>query len=254
MVRSPCLPDPEKLLGLWSASGVEPSGERPATTLAPARIRFGAAPAPAPQAAPPPRGPPVPPAPPLPRQSLSPALAAAAALAGAPSVPSRLGLGPPLPPRVPDPPPAPRAPAAARPAVPALSDEVLGAQIFSGAKGIDARLQRLLEYTGRALAASAAFVADRDGLMVASLRSSEALAAVTAPLGGMQERIASFVPAPAEGAAVVELDQGVLQLVWAGTDAGRLALGMVLAAPLDRGSTNKLRRLVQLAVHTKGSA
>ncbi|HZN93171.1 MAG TPA: hypothetical protein VFB81_10730, partial [Myxococcales bacterium] len=165
------------------------------------------------------------------------------------------------PPRVPGPPsPAVAAAAAAlsapaRPAVPAVPDEVLAAQIFGGAaKAIDSRLQRLLEYTGKSLQASAAFVADSDGLTVASLRSTEAMAAVTAPLGGVHEKIAAFVPASPEGGAVVELDeQGVLQLVWASTAAGRLALGMVLQSPLDRASTRKLRRMVQLAVDMKGA-
>jgi hypothetical protein len=142
-----------------------------------------------------------------------------------------------------------------RPAVPAIPDEALAAQIFgNAAQGLDGRLNRLLEYASKTLQASAAFIADPDGLTVASLRSNDALAAVTAPLGGVQEKISTFVPALKDGATVVELEeQGVLQLVWAATTAGRLAMGMVLAAPLDRASTRKLRRLVQLAVDTKGA-
>jgi hypothetical protein len=180
---------------------------------------------------------------------------------------TRAPNGPPLPPRVPGPSapavsPAIAAAAAAlsapqRPAVPALPDETLAAQIFAGAPdALDARLNRLLEFAARQLSASAAFIADPDGLTVASLRSNDALAAVTAPLGGVQEKIAAFVPAPKDGGgAVVELeDQHVLQLVWAATAAGRLAMGMVLQAPLDRASTKKLRRLVQLAVDMKGAA
>lgn len=253
----PFLPDPERLQGLWSASGVEAADQRRPPPSVPGRIRFSAAP----PAAPVPRDPlagipqrtavPQPPAPPARSGMPAPAVAAAA----------RAPVGPPLPPRVPGPPaPAVAAAAAAlsapqRPAVPAVSDEALAAQIFAGApRAIDVRLQRLLEYTGKTLQASSAFVADSDGLTVAGLRSSDALAAVTAPLGGVQEKIAAFVPTSAEGGAVVELDeQGVLQLVWAATAAGRLALGMVLQSPLDRASTRKLRRLVQLAVDTKGT-
>ena len=116
------------------------------------------------------------------------------------------------------------------------------------------RLNRLLDYASRTLQASAAFVADPDGLTVAGLRSNDALAAVTAPLGGVQEKISAFVPAPKDGSAVVELEeQGVLQLVWSATAAGRLAMGMVLQSPLDRATTRKLRRLVQMAVDTKGA-
>jgi hypothetical protein len=80
------------------------------------------------------------------------------------------------------------------------------------------------------------------------------MAAVTAPLGGVQEKIRGFVPAASDGGAVLELEeQGFLQLVWAATNAGKLAMGMVLQAPLDRASTRKLRKLVQLAVDTKGA-
>jgi hypothetical protein len=283
MGRLPFLPDPERLQGLWSASGVEAADQRRPPPASPGRIRFSASPpAPAPPlpvapVAPPPRDPVAglqraavpapPPAPALPARPVPP---------GVPiQVGARAPVGPPLPPRVPGPPapplplaaaaaapapvPVPAAPAAPvappRPAVPQVPDEALAAQIFgNGSNGIDARLQRLLEYTGKTLQASSAFVADSDGLTVAGLRSSEALAAVTAPLGGVQEKIAAFVPASAEGGAVVELDeQGVLQLVWAATAAGRLALGMVLQSPLDRASTRKLRRLVQMAVDTKGS-
>ena len=285
MDRLPFLPDPERLKGLWSASGVEAADPRQPQPSpgAPGRIRFGAAPAPQPQVVPVPPPPPArdtaaglqrssiplpPPAPVAPEAPAAPPappVVASPAKAGTP-IPlppsgSRVPVGPPLPPRVPGPPaPAVAAAAAAlsgpaRPSVPAVPDEMLAAQIFGGApRAIDARLQRLLEYTGRTLQASAAFIADSDGLTVASLRSNDALAAVTAPLGGVHEKIAAFVPASREGGAVVELDeQGVLQLVWAVTEAGRLALGMVLQSPLDRGSTRKLRRMVQLAVDTKGT-
>jgi hypothetical protein len=189
--------------------------------------------------------------------------------AASPSNGSRAPNGPPLPPRVPGPP-APATPgvspavaaaaaalsAAQRPAVPALPDEVLAAQIFgTGPQGLDERLKKLLEYAAKQLQATSAFIADPDGLTVASLRANDALAAVTAPLGGVQEKIAAFVPAPKDGGgAVVELEeQQVLQLVWAPTAAGRLAMGMVLQSPLDRASTKKLRRLVQLAVDMKGA-
>jgi hypothetical protein len=173
--------------------------------------------------------------------------------------------GPPLPPRVPgsvSPAVSPAVAAAAaalsvqRPAVPAIPDETLAAQIFgNGPASLDVRLNRLLEYASRTLQASAAFIADPDGLTVASLRSTDALAAVTAPLSGVQEKISAFVPTPKDGATMMELEeqQGVLQLVWAATAAGRLAMGMVLPAPLDRASTRKLRRLVQLAVDMKGA-
>lgn len=252
MGRLPFLPDPERLQGLWSASGVEAADQRHPVPSTAGRIRFSAAP-PAPPPAPRAAGVPV--QVPVPVQQIPPP----------PGVPVPVGgrtpVGPPLPPRVPGPPsPAVAAAAAAlsapaRPSVPAVPDEALAAQIFGGAaKAIDSRLQRLLEYTGKSLQASAAFVADSDGLTVASLRSTEAMAAVTAPLGGVHEKIAAFVPASPEGGAVVELDeQGVLQLVWASTAAGRLALGMVLQSPLDRASTRKLRRMVQLAVDTKGT-
>ena len=265
MGRLPFLPDPERLQGLWSASGVEAADQRPTPPSAPGRIRFGAAP-PAPP--PSPRAAGVPIQVPVPVHQIPPPASARPAAPPPPlppGVPVQVGgrapVGPPLPPRVPGPPsPAVAAAAAAlsapaRPAVPAVPDEVLAAQIFGGAaKAIDSRLQRLLEYTGKSLQASAAFIADSDGLTVASLRSTEAMAAVTAPLGGVHEKIAAFVPASPEGGAVVELDeQGVLQLVWASTAAGRLALGMVLQSPLDRASTRKLRRMVQLAVDTKGT-
>jgi hypothetical protein len=244
MDRLPSLPDPGRLQGLWTASGVEAGDQQPPLPApASGRIRFGAAPPSPPQ--PPPR-PQVPPPP--------------------PPAATRAPNGPPLPPRVPGPPTAAVSPAVAaaaaalsappRPAVPTLPDEVLAAQIFGGGpSGLDSRLNRLLEFAARQLQATSAFIADPEGLTVASLRSNDALAAVTAPLGGVQEKIAAFVPAPKDGGgAVVELEeQQVLQLVWAPTAAGRLAMGMVLQSPLDRASTKKLRRLVQLAVDMKGA-
>jgi len=250
MDRLPSLPDPGRLQGLWTASGVEAGEQRPPLPApASGRIRFGAAPPPQPP--PRPQVPPSPPAPP-------PAPAAAAPATRAPN-------GPPLPPRVPGPPPglSPAVAAAAaalsaqqRPAVPSIPEEALAAQIFGGGPSdLDARLNRLLEYAARQLQATSVFIADPDGLTVASLRSNDAMAAVTAPLGGVQEKIAAFVPSSKDGGgAVMEWEeQQVLQLVWTATAAGRLAMGMVLQTPLDRASTKKLRRLVQLAVDTKGA-
>lgn len=271
MGRSPFLPDPERLQGLWTASGVEVSGEGQPPPRASGRIRFSLASAPPPPAL----AMPEPPAPPqlqFQREASPPS---------SPPAPASARPGAPAAPRAPSPSPAQRPPGVppgvavgvpAAPAAPALDpgvpvrvrpgplavpEEALAAQVFGGApRAIDARLQKLLEFIGRSLSSSAAFVADEDGLTVASLRSNEALAAVTAPLGDVHDRISPFVPAAPEGSAVVELegDQGVLQLVWAATAVGRLAMGMVLPAPLDRASTQKIRRLVQLAVDTKGSA
>ncbi|HVE83963.1 MAG TPA: hypothetical protein VND93_13990 [Myxococcales bacterium] len=255
---------------------MDAAGDSPAPAAAPAaaapasrRIRFGDAPPPSAAI----------PAPP-PSPTAAPARGAAPY---PPGMPVRTGppppsgarpLGPPLPPRVPGgspgnvPAPAVAAAAAAasaagppspppRPAMPPIPDEALAAQLFNGAgkAEIDVRLGRVLDYAGRTLQASSAFVADSDGLTVAGLRSSDALAAVAAPLSGVQATISPFVPTGPEGGAVVELDeaQGVLQVVWTATDAGKLALGLVLASPLDRGTTRRLRRLVQLAVDTKGS-
>lgn len=139
---------------------------------------------------------------------------------------------------------------------PTLTDEALAQQVFGPAlSGIGPRLQRLLDWLARSLTASAAFVADSEGLTIANLRTPESYVAVSAPLGGLQEKLASFVPTSPDGSTFVELeDQTVLQVIWAPTDQGRLALGMVLPLPLERSAGKRLRRLLQLAVETKGKA
>lgn len=64
--------------------------------------------------------------------------------------------------------------------------------------------------------------------------------------------MSQYVPRPSEGTTVVDLDgTNVLQIIWANTSVGRLAVGLVLAEPLGRALAAAARRVLQMSVERK---
>ncbi len=176
---------------------------------------------------------------------------------------SRIRFAAPRQPAEPRAAPAPRPPLApsrvpadrALPTLAEMTDETLAVEVFgaNGATPLDQRLARVLEWLLGSTGAFAAFVADSEGLTVANRHAPESYVAATGPLGRVQQSISAFVPSPTEGSTTLELDdQNVLQVIWAETNEGRMAVGLILSAPLDRSIVSRIRRVVHMAVTTKG--
>src|SRR5262249_61646557 len=118
------------------------------------------------------------------------------------------------------------------------------------AKGsIEQRLAVLVDWLMGSTASYSAFVADSEGLALANRNAPDNYIAVTALIGRAQHLLDEYVPAPVDGATSMELEDGnTLQIVWASTDAGRLAAGMVLPQPLARTICVAVRNMVRAAV------
>jgi hypothetical protein len=114
---------------------------------------------------------------------------------------------------------------------------------------IEQRLAVLVDWLMGSTASYSAFVADSEGLALANRNAPDNYIAVTALIGRAQHLLDEFVPAPVDGATSMELEDGnTLQIVWASTDAGRLAAGMVLPQPLARTICVAVRNMVRAAV------
>lgn len=118
---------------------------------------------------------------------------------------------------------------------------------------LEQRLDQLLLWLVGSTGAFAAFVADGEGLALANRHAPESYLVATAALGIAERAMSEYVPRPQEGSTVIDLDgTNVLHIIWASTSAGRLAVGLVLAAPLDRALAAKARRILRKAVERKG--
>jgi len=114
---------------------------------------------------------------------------------------------------------------------------------------IEQRLALLVDWLMGSTASYSAFVADSEGLALANRNAPDNYIAVTALIGRAQHLLDEFVPAPVDGSTSMELDDGnTLHIVWASTDAGRLAAGMVLPQPLVRTVCVAVRNMVRAAV------
>jgi hypothetical protein len=156
-------------------------------------------------------------------------------------------------PAEPEPEPAP----ADLPPLAEMTDETLGAQVFGEAVAsatVEERFERFLQWLMGGTGAFAAFVADAEGLPLVNRNAPDSYVAAIGPLDRAQAAIHAFVPSPEAGSATFELEhENVLQVVWADTSAGRLAVGLVLAGPLERVMVTRIRRITQLAVLTRGA-
>ena len=125
--------------------------------------------------------------------------------------------------------------------------QVLGAAPTS--LPIELRLESVLQWLIGNTGAFAAYVADTDGLPLVNRHAPETYVAATASLAQAQEQVSHFVETPVDGTTSIDIhDQNVLEVIWAPTSVGRLALGLVLAAPLERSLAAAARHMVQLAV------
>jgi len=114
---------------------------------------------------------------------------------------------------------------------------------------LEARLDSLLLWLVGSTGGFAAFVADAEGLALANRHAPESYLVATAALAIAERAMSEYVPRPSEGTTVIELDgANVLQIIWANTTAGRLAVGLVLAEPLGRTLVSAARRVLQLSV------
>jgi hypothetical protein len=176
----------------------------------------------------------------------------AAAGLGAITPPTRPARRSAAPPPAPTPPPTPApAPVALAPLA-ELHDEESAMAVF-GAHAetltVDARLEAFLGWLMCGTGAFAAFVADREGLALSNHNAPEGCVAAVGALGRAQHDISRFVPSPEAGSSTVELDeQNLLQVVWADTAVGRIAVGLVLGGALERRMVQRIRRLTQLAI------
>ena len=132
----------------------------------------------------------------------------------------------------------------------------LGLQ-FSGTASVEERLSALLRWVVDTTGAISAFVADGDGLGVANRETPHDTIAATACLSDIRDRLKPFVGDGVDGAVVVELDDDkLLEVIWGTTSAGRLAIGLVTAAPLERKQVKAMRRSLCRAFdhHDEGAA
>lgn len=117
---------------------------------------------------------------------------------------------------------------------------------------IEERLEVLVGWLMGSTAAYSAFVADADGLALANRNAPDNYVAATAMIGRAQRMLDAYVPAPADGSTSMELEDGnTLHVVWATTDDGVIAAGMVLAEPLPRPFCATVREMVRAAVTKK---
>ena len=107
---------------------------------------------------------------------------------------------------------------------------------------IEASLREFLGQLVDATGAAAAFVADADGLEMANHLATPELLAVSALMGAHVDVLRSVLHADTEGSLAFELDaDNVLQVLWAETELGRLAVGLVVGTPLAAEVTRDVR-------------
>ena len=117
---------------------------------------------------------------------------------------------------------------------------------------LEARLDGLLLWLVGSTGAFAAFVADAEGLALANRHAPDSYLVATAALAIAERAMSEYVPRPSEGTTVFDLDgTNVLQIIWANTSVGRLAVGLVLAEPLGRALAATARRVLQMSVERK---
>jgi len=149
-------------------------------------------------------------------------------------------------------------PAVELPPIAELTDERLGVEVFGAQAArlpVEQRLQRFLDWVMGGTGAFAAFVADTEGLPLVNHNAPESYVVAVGPMSRAQDSIGQFVPSPSAGSSTIELDhQNVLHVVWADTQTGRIAVGLVLAGPLERDMVQRVRRLTQLSFHPEGDA
>jgi hypothetical protein len=125
----------------------------------------------------------------------------------------------------------------------------------TGGETLEERLDAFLLWLTSSTGAFASFIADQDGLALANRHAPDSYMVATAALGLAERSITQYVPRPADASTIFDLDgNNVLQILWVSTAAGKLAVGLVLGAPLPRALADKARRMLQISVERKGNS
>lgn len=156
-----------------------------------------------------------------------------------------------IPPRTSATPPPPAAAAAAM--VAELSDEAALHHIFGNrdrsAPPLQQRFEAFVEWLSSGIGAQGSFVADADGLVLASRAAPDTYAVATVSLCHAEQSVLDYIPRPAEGTTTLELDDTrFLQVIRVDTVVGRLIVGVIVTAPLSRTICAMVRRLMRIGV------
>ncbi len=117
---------------------------------------------------------------------------------------------------------------------------------------LDLHVQWLIGSTG----AYAGFIADHEGLALSMRNAGQDHIAITAALDGAMAPIRNSLRGDPQGSVAIEIDRdNVLQVVWANTPMGRLAVGLVLADSLGGELVRAIRKsIVELFKTNAGGA
>jgi hypothetical protein len=95
------------------------------------------------------------------------------------------------------------------------------------ARALEDRLAHLLDWATDVSGADVAFVADREGLLLARRRATDVEEAVAAVLEGFLEQLGPFLGEAVEGHVTLRSHGRVFVVTWHETDVGRFFLGIV---------------------------
>ncbi len=144
-------------------------------------------------------------------------------------------------------------PVAAKPANDQLTDEAALQLIFGrrdrGAPPLQQRFEAFVDWLGTGVGAQGSFVADDDGLVLANRNAPDTYAVATVSLCHAEQSVLDYMPRPTEGTTTLELDDtNFLQVIRVDTVVGRLIVGVIVAAPLNRTICALVRRLMRIGV------
>ena len=142
--------------------------------------------------------------------------------------------------------------AAARPVEP-INDEAALHHIFGNrdrsAPPLQQRFEAFVDWLGTGVGSQGSFVADADGLILASRGAPDTYAVATVSLCHAEQSVLDYMPRPPEGTTTLELDDTrFLQVLRVETVVGRLIIGIIVAAPLSRTVCTMVRRLMKIGV------
>lgn len=134
-----------------------------------------------------------------------------------------------------------------------LTDEAALHHIFGrrdrNAPPLQQRIDAFVDWLSVGVSALGSFVADADGLILASRNVPDTYAVATASLSHAEQSVLDYMPRPAEGSTTLELDDTrFLQVVRVESIIGKLIVGVIVTAPLTRTLTSMVRRLMRIGV------
>lgn len=134
-----------------------------------------------------------------------------------------------------------------------LTDEAALHHIFGrrdrNAPPLQQRLEAFVDWLDVGVGALGSFVADADGLILASRNAPDTYAVATASLSHAEQSVLDYMPRPVEGSTTLELDDTrFLQVIRVESVTGRLLVGVIVTAPLTRTLCSMVRRLMRIGV------